>query len=267
MTRVSIVTISFNQAQFLEQALLSVITQDYPDIEYIVVDPGSADGSRDIIDRYKHKIANAILRPDRGAADGLNRGFEESNGEILGFLNSDDLLLPGTVSSAVRFLDQHKDIDIVSGHSRLIDPSDNILRSMYSDRMSLTRCIYGGVILMQPSTFFRRSIFDRAGGFRVESRACWDGELWLEMARAGGRFAVTNEFWSAYRIHPESMTGAKSNLMKIRQTEDAIFLRVVGRVPNKRDRLFTLWYRLIRKILNPADTWERIRRGPVFGRY
>ena len=267
MTRVSIVTISFNQAQFLEQALLSVINQDYSDIDYIVVDPGSTDGSRDIIERYRSKISKIILKPDRGPADGLNRGFEESSGGILGFLNSDDLLYPGAVSSAVRFLNEHEDIDVVSGHSKLVDPSGNYLRSMYSDRMSLMRCIYGGVILMQPSTFFRRSIFDRAGRFKVENRASWDGELWLEMVRAGGKFAVVNEFWSAYRIHPDSMTGAKSNLMKIRKTQDEIFLRVVGRRPNKLDRLLTLWNRLIRKILNPADTWERVRRGPVFGRY
>jgi len=266
MKRVSIVTISFNQAPFLERTILSVLNQDYPDIDYIVVDPGSTDGSREIIERYESRISKVVLRPDRGAADGLNGGFSEATGEILGFLNSDDLLLQGAVSSAVRFLERHEAIDVVSGHSNLIDPDDRFLRHLYSDRMSINRCIYGGVILIQPSTFFRRAIFDRAGGFRVESKACWDGELFLEMARKGGKFALVNQFWSAYRIHPESMTGSTSNATRIRQAQDNIFSRVMGRPPRVYDRLLAHGHRVIRRILNPTDTWERIRRGPVFGR-
>ena len=98
MARVSIVTISYNQAQFLERTILSVLDQDYPEIEYIVVDPGSTDGSREIIERYGSRISKVILRPDRGAADGLNSGFAEASGQILGFLNSDDTLLPGATA-------------------------------------------------------------------------------------------------------------------------------------------------------------------------
>ena len=110
MTRVSIVTISFNQAEFLERTIESVLAQDYPEIEYIVVDPGSTDGSREIIDRYRSRISKVILRPDRGAADGLNHGFAEATGEIFGFLNSDDLLLPGAASKAAGFFDKHQDV-------------------------------------------------------------------------------------------------------------------------------------------------------------
>ena len=266
MTRVSIVTISFNQAQFLERTILSVLAQDYSDIEYIVVDPGSTDGSREIIERYRLRISKVILRPDRGAADGLNNGFAEATGQILGFLNSDDMLLPGALAAAASYLDRHQDVDVVSGHSNLISPDDRFLRHLYSDRMSLQRCIYGGVILLQPSTFFRREIFDRAGGFHAESRACWDGELFLEMARAGGKFAIADEFWSSYRIHAESMTGSKSNSIRIQKTLDAIFTRIMGRQPQRYDRLLAFGYRILRHILNPSDTWERVRRGSVFGR-
>ena len=196
----------------------------------------------------------------------MNGGFAEATGEILGFLNSDDLLLPGAVTSAVKFLEEHPDVDVVSGHSNLIDPADRFLRRIYSDRMSVRRCVYGGVILMQPSTLFRRKIYDRAGGFRAESRACWDGELFLEMARAGGRFAVVDKFWSAYRIHAESMTGSKTNASRVQQAQDAIFSRVMGRRPRGYDKVVTYGYRVLRHLLNPGDTWERIRRGPVFGR-
>jgi glycosyltransferase involved in cell wall biosynthesis len=266
MVRVSIVTISFNQAEFLERTILSVLGQDYPDIEYIVVDPGSTDGSREIIERYSSRISKIILRPDRGAADGLNSGFAEATGQILGFLNSDDVLLPGAVAAAVSYLDQHPDVDVVSGHSNLIAPDDRFLRHLYSDRMSLNRCIYGGVILIQPSTFFRRKIFDRVAGFHAENRTCWDGELFLEMANAGGKFSVVDEFWSAYRIHAESITGCEDNAVRIRKTQDSIFRQVMGRQPQRYDRLLAFGYRILRHILNPRDTWERVRRGPVFGR-
>ena len=264
--KVSIVTISFNQAEFVERTILSVLAQDYPDIEYIVVDPGSTDGSREIIERYRSRISKIILRPDQGAADGLNGGFAEATGEIFGFLNSDDMLLPGAVSSAVAFLKKHKEIDVVSGHSNLIGPDDRFLRRVYSDRMSLRRCVYAGVVLMQASTFFRRDIFDRVGGFNAKNKFSWDGELFLDMALAGARFAVADEFWSGFRIHPQSITGKKSNLSRARRAHAEIFSRVTGRPQKTADLVITFGYRVLRHILNPRDTLERIRRGPVFGR-
>jgi len=183
MTRVSIVTISFNQVEFLERTILSVLNQDYPEIEYIIVDPGSIDGSREIIERYRSRIAKIVYQPDKGAADGLNHGFAEATGSVYAYLNSDDLLLPGAVSSAVRFLHEHKDIAVVSGHGNLIDPQDRFLRRLFSDEMSISRSLYGGATLIQPSTFFRREIYNQAGGFSVANKICWDSELFLEMAQ------------------------------------------------------------------------------------
>src|ERR1700738_5632483 len=107
MHKVSIVTISFNQAEFLERAIRSVVDQDYPEIEYSVVDPGATEGSRDIIERYRSRIARVIYEPDRGPADGLNKGFACATGDIFGFLNSDDVLLPGAVRRAVSFLESN----------------------------------------------------------------------------------------------------------------------------------------------------------------
>jgi glycosyltransferase involved in cell wall biosynthesis len=264
--KVSIVTISFNQAEFVERAILSVVAQDYPDIEYIVVDPGSTDGSREIIERYRSRISKIILRPDRGAADGLNGGFAEATGEIFGFLNSDDMLLTGAISSAVAFLEKHKEIDVVSGHSNLVGPDDRFLRCVYSDRMLLKAYIYGEIFLMQASTFFRRGIFDRVGGFNVKNRISWDGELFLNMALAGGRFAVADQFWSAYRIHAKSITGTRSNKERLQRSHEEIFSTVMGRPPGKADSAISFGYRFLRKVLNPRDTWERILRGPIFGR-
>jgi glycosyltransferase involved in cell wall biosynthesis len=266
MTRVSIVTISFNQREFLERTILSVLAQDFPQIEYIVVDPGSTDGSRDIIQKYQSQLAKIIFRSDRGPADGLNNGFAEATGDVFGFVNSDDVLLPGAVSSAVRFLERNQSIDVVSGHSNLIDADDRVLRHLYSDKMSVTRFLYGASILIQPSTFFRRPIFDHVGGFCVENKAGWDGELFLDMACAGAKFAVVNEFWSSYRVHLQSVTGSKRTARLVDENRLAMFVRAKGREPGKYDRALSFGYRLLRHIMNPQDTWERIHRGPVYGR-
>ena len=97
--KLSIVTISFNQADYLEEAMVSILEQDYDDIEYIIVDAGSTDGSRDIIERYRDRIAVVVLEPDEGPADGLNKGFARASGDIYGYLNADDAFLPGNVEN------------------------------------------------------------------------------------------------------------------------------------------------------------------------
>ena len=160
--KVSIVTISYNQCRFLERTIQSVLAQDYPQIEYIVVDPGSTDGSRELIESYRDRITRVIFEPDRGAADGLNKGFAAATGEILGFLNSDDVLYPNAVRRAVSFLEEHPDIVVVSGNAKVIDPEDRVLRLAYSDKFVLKRAAYGAVVLIQPST--------RSSGVRPSGR-------------------------------------------------------------------------------------------------
>ncbi|MEJ7608899.1 MAG: glycosyltransferase [Bryobacteraceae bacterium] len=122
--KISLVTISFNQAPFLDQAIRSVVDQTGCDFEYIVVDPGSIDGSREIIESYSDRISRIIFAPDRGAADGLNKGFAEAHGEIFGFLNSDDVL--EGVGRVTEYFGTHPDTDVVSGHSRIIDANGNV---------------------------------------------------------------------------------------------------------------------------------------------
>ena len=236
MIKASVITISFNQADFLERTIRSVLDQDFQNIEYIVVDPGSTDGSRDVIKCYESRIARTILEPDRGAADGLNKGFAAATGDILSFLNSDDVLFPGAVSSAVRFLSAHPAVDVVSGHAKVIGPDDRVLRLVYSDRMSVTRYVYGSVALIQPSTFFRRTAYERTKGFNPANPSNWDGELFLDMAMAGCRFARSPDIWSGYRLHAQSITGSKKLEETIRRVDQEQFLRIMGRRRNRLDK-------------------------------
>src|SRR4051794_6060448 len=140
--RVTMVTISFNQAAYLERAMQSVLTQSYPDIEYIVVDPGSTDGSREIIQRYQDRLAAVLLEADSGPAEGLNRGFALASGDVLGYLNSDDVLLPDAIAGAVHAFRENPSADVVYGHGYVVDENDVTLRPFHSRRFTLWRYAY-----------------------------------------------------------------------------------------------------------------------------
>lgn len=266
MLKVSIVTISFNQASYLERTIESVLNQDYGNIEYIVVDPGSKDGSRELIKRNESRISKVIFEPDDGPADGLNKGFAAATGDIFAFLNSDDILYPGAVSGAVRYFAAHADVDVVSGHARIIDPDDQVLRRAYSDRMSPIKFVYLGAILIQPSTFFRRRAFERTPGFNSKNHVSWDGELFFEMALAGCKFDLSEEIWSGFRLHERSITVSKKLEEKGREKMNELLRRVTGRGRNNWDNGWEVAYRAWRHLRNPRDTLERVLRGPIFGR-
>ncbi len=266
MLKVSIVTISFNQGEFLERTMQSVFAQDYPNIEYILVDPGSADQSREIIGRYAARCAHVILEPDAGPSDGLNKGFAASSGEIFGFLNSDDILYPGAVSAAVEHFQRNPEVDVVSGHAKVIDANDRVLRLTYSDKMTPLRDLYSSAVLIQPSTFFRRSAFQRSGGFNVENRACWDGELFSDMVRAGCRFSRSDLIWSGFRIHRQSITASKRLEAEAQESKEVRFRTATGRARNPLDQATGAVLRVWKHVTNPRDTLQRILRGPVYGR-
>lgn len=266
MYKVSIVTISFNQCKFLERAIESVLNQDYPDIEYIIVDPGSTDGSKELIQKYETRISRVIFEPDKGPSDGLNKGFAATTGDIMGFLNSDDILYPGAVSTAVQFFEKQPSVDVVSGHAKIIGPRDEVLRLAYSDRMSKQRYLYRGAILIQPSTFFRRRAFELTRGFNLENRVYWDGELFLDMACAGCKFGLSSEIWSGFRLHNESITTSKRLEQQGMAVLDSLFCREKGRQPNRWDKMLMLGHRVWKHLVSPRDTVERIVKGPVFGR-
>jgi glycosyltransferase involved in cell wall biosynthesis len=264
--KVSIVTISFNQARFLEEALRSVIEQNYGDIEYIVVDPGSTDGSREIIERHRNELSSVILEPDGGPADGLNKGFAAAHGEVYGFLNSDDVLEPGAIARVARFFEANPKVDVVSGNSWIIDAEGSTRRRIYSDRYSLRMAAYGASILAQSSTFFRSEVFRKVGGFNTSNRLSWDGDLFVDMALAGAHFSRVSEFWSRFRVYGESITGSGAAGVRDHASKVSRFKRVKGHEPGPFYPFIEYFARYARKMLNPLDTLERLIRGPVVQR-
>lgn len=227
--KVSIVTISFNQARFLERSIRSVIEQSHCDLEYIVVDPGSTDGSRDIIARYRDSIAHVLLEPDGGPADGLMRGFARASGEVFGYINSDDAFLPGALAKVAACCDAHPAVDLVYGHGYYIDAADRVIRRFRSTPFYLRGCANGSVNIMQQATFFRRAAFDAVGGFNRENRNCWDFELCVDFALAGKRLMRINDYLGLFRIHDGSISGSGRDDDLWRENMHRIAAKITGR--------------------------------------
>jgi glycosyltransferase involved in cell wall biosynthesis len=255
MARVSIVTISFNQGRFLERAIRSVLEQDHEDIEYIVVDPGSTDGSRDIIERYRSRIAKIIFEPDNGPANGLNKGFAAATGDILGCINADDAYLPGAIRKAVAAFRSRPDASVIYGHSYIVDSTGRVVRRSRSVPFNLRLYAYGGVVVMQQSTFFSRQAFKKVGGFNENNRSSWDGELLVDFARCGCRFALVDDYWSLYAIYPGSVTAEVKHNQRFRDDHARMFRTITGQDHDRAGRLRFLLARL--------EKWFRDPRVPI----
>lgn len=265
--KISIVTISFNQAAFLERTIVSVLSQKKTvDLDYIVIDAGSTDGSRTIIEKYKQEIDQVVLEPDEGPSDGLNKGFSLACGEIFGFLNSDDILYPDSLAKALNFLDKNPKIDVVSGHAFIIDSKDNVLRKSYSQPMKPRQYAYGACIVNQPSTFFKKSAYELTNGFNKKNRCNWDGELFVDMALAGARFDILDDFLSGYRLHNVSITASAKLDLEMHKYHARIFNKIMGRPPKAIDSYLSLFYRGVRFANNPKALLERLHKGKIYGR-
>jgi glycosyltransferase involved in cell wall biosynthesis len=256
----SVVTISFNQGRYLEEALNSVLTQDYPEVEYIVVDPGSTDGSREIIESYRDRLTHVVFEPDRGAPDGLNKGFARATGEIFAFLNSDDVLLPGAIQSVSRAFEENPNCGIVMGDGFIVDGDGKHIRHIRAAGFTSARYFYGAATWLQQATFFRREAFASVGGFNVINLSCWDGELVVEMVRGGAEIRYLRRDLALFRVHPRSITGSKRHGDMMRVDMDRMFRRASGRGWTGLDALRTRLFR-IERLLTHRGALESAIKG------
>ncbi len=241
--KISIVTLSFNQGPYLREAIESILQQGYPDLEYIIVDPGSTDGSLELIRSYSDRIAHAIFEPDRGAADGLNKGFAKATGEVYGFLNADDLLMPGSLKRVADFFTRNPQCDVAFGNGHIIDGSGHRLKHCKARDFTPGRYFYGGTRWLQQSTFFRATAFRRSPGFNIENRTCWDGELIVTMVSRGATAGYIDADLSGFRIYPGSISGSGNNQKQYQADSRRIFWQVRGRPWNLTDEIWRILYR------------------------
>jgi glycosyltransferase involved in cell wall biosynthesis len=258
--RISVVTISFNQAEFLPRAIDSVLAQSWPDLDYIVVDPGSTDGSREIISGYGERISRVILERDDGAADGLNKGFAHATGDILCFLNSDDEFLPGAFQTIAREFERRPEADFLTGCGYFIDESGLRRGRIVPTPLSVSDYVYGSSTVFQQGTFFRRHCFERVGGFNPENRTCWDGELFLDFIRAGLRQELVYENLANFRIHGTSITGSGRLFEQYTRDNQRLFKKALGRDAGAADTLIGASLRYTKLLRNPRYVVERLLR-------
>jgi glycosyltransferase involved in cell wall biosynthesis len=228
---ISIVTISYNQRRFLERSLNSVISQRRAGVDrYVVVDAGSTDGSRELIAQHAREIDEVVLEPDRGPADGLNKGFGRAGGDVLGYVNADDVLAPGALECVRRFFSARPDVDVLCGAIRIVDEQGRpALRKRTADFFDARRYVAGVCMVGQQGTFFRRTLFERTGGFNPENRVSWDGELLVDMALAGGRFATLQRVLGDWRIYGGTITGTGGHMARLEAEMDRIAQRLKER--------------------------------------
>lgn len=243
MMKISIVTISYNQNKFLNKCIDSILGQKDENLEYIVVDAGSTDGSRETINKYSDIIK--IFESDNGPSDGLNKGFNIATGDIYGFINADDFLLPGSLNK-IREIFKTENTQIISGFGLCNEYGiDKVIKP---NRMTLNGLLYRDALIFQQSTFFMSSLFTQSKGFNVINRTCWDYELYVDMLAKGAEHKVINEMLGGFRIHSESITGSGGNSEAYRNDLDRIFLKYKKRNYGMMDIIITKLRVVLRKI-------------------
>jgi len=218
--KISIVTPSFNQAQFLEETILSVITQNYPNLEYIIIDGGSTDGSVDIIKKYEKYLTYWVSEPDKGHGNALNKGFAKTTGEIMAWINSDDKYYPNTFTTVAEIFNKFSDINWIQGKNSRIDKSGRLQDVHFSLINIYSYLLYDYKWIQQESVFWRRSLWDKSGAFINEKMELMvDGELWT-------RFFLSDDIWhldlviGGFRSHDKNR--ARSNIETVYKEMDEV---------------------------------------------
>ena len=205
---VSIVTPSFNQARFLEAAIQSALSQDYPRIEYIIVDGGSTDGSADIIKKYSDKLAWWVSEKDRGQTDAINKGFARASGQIFAWINSDDTYEPRAVGQAVRFLLDHPEVGMVYADCNYINEQGRVIGKFPAAQTDLPRLRRGYVHIPQQTMFFRAELWKQVGPLDPSFYFAMDYDLWTRIAARAELRYLAEQTWANFRIHASGKTVA-----------------------------------------------------------
>ena len=201
-------TPSYNQAKYLEQTIQSVLEQDYTRLEYLVVDGQSTDNSVEIIKRHADKLTWWVSEKDAGQGDAVNKGIARAKGDIIAWLNSDDYYLPGTLSAVVKVFEENPDVVMIYGDMLAVDESGQTINTLKFHQLSLQDLLCFQII-GQPSVFFRREAYEKAGGLDIIFHFLLDHHLWIRIAQQG-KILHVSQIWSAARYHAEAKNRAKA---------------------------------------------------------
>lgn len=225
--KISIVTPSFNQGQFIEETIRSVLLQKYKNFEYIIMDGGSSDNTLEIIQKYKDNIAYWASEPDRGQTHAINKGLALATGDIIAYLNSDDIYLPDTFIEVVHFFNQNPDIDMLYGDLVHIDKQSNIIDIMRCDTLDQDKLFSFHYYFPQASVFLRKGIIQKIGFFDENLHLNMDYDYWIRLS-FDGKMAHIPRTLACARLYPEaksqffSQNYLQENLIILNKYEDRI---------------------------------------------
>ena len=272
--RITLVTAVYNGARYLEDTIRSILSQEYPNLEYFIVDGGSTDGTVEIIRKYESHISGWISEPDKGVYDALNKGFARATGEVMGWLNASDMLHANglfVVGSVFRALPK---VEWITGRPTKFSAEGELIETMDLARWSRYRFLAGANrYIQQESTFWRRGVWERAGGkLDARLRAEGDFEQWVRFFRHAPLYSV-DALIGGYRLHPDAL--GNSDLERYNRTCNEIverevellrwrrtvkFFRRITRVLQGIPKVRGIWYRLVIKSLYtlPGPDWPPI---------
>ncbi len=252
--KVSILTPSFNQARYLEATIQSVLMQDYPRIEYAIVDGGSTDGSVDVIKKYSDRLAWWVSENDRGQTDAINKGFARATGDILAWINSDDTYEPGVVTAAVNYLQVHPEIGMVYADCNYINEEGQVIGRFPAAQTDLPRLRRGYVHIPQQTTFFRAELWKRVGPLDPLFYFAMDYDLWTRLAALSELKYLAGQTWANFRIHTSGKTIAADDrcwpeMIRVHYRDGGSFFSVIVAKYYLRKLLAPIWAWRLRKRL------------------
>ena len=208
LPRISVIVPSFNQGRFLERTMLSILNQDVEDIELIVIDGGSTDGTLSVIKKYEDSIAYWVSEPDKGQSNALNKGLSMATGEIIAWQNSDDIFLPGAFHSVARAFKSHPESVVCYGNWVSIDSADRIFDEHYALKPRMPHAPFENMDVYNQAMFWRRAVFEKCGGFDENLHALMDTEFMARVMRSFGpeKYVKLNEFLGAFRWYDAQKT-------------------------------------------------------------
>ena len=246
--KISIVTPSFNQANFIEETIQSVLNQTYTNFEYIIVDGGSTDGSVEAIKKHEHKLAYWISEQDKGQSDAINKGFRRATGDVLCWVNSDDVLFSSCLEAIADSYVKNAEPDIIHAWGVYIDEKGKITRLMRVPRQSQFFFSKGMWVVPAPTVFFKACSFWKVGGVDVGLHLSMDLDLWVRMVKAGARVEQVPGYFGAFRRHNSSKTSISIKEKGSKRLEDPeireIFDKALPHFPETRRRRWKIWWRL-----------------------
>ncbi len=225
---ISIVTPSFNQGKYIRRTIESVLSQGVA-LEFIIMDGGSTDATTDILREYGSAL-QWVSEPDKGQADGVNKGILAANAELIGWLNSDDIYYPGALKTVLDFFDQHPEVDAVYGDAHHIDEQDNILEAYYTEDWNLQR-LFDVCFICQPALFFRKRLIAAHGLLDITYNTCMDYELWVRWGLKGARFHHLPVTLAGSRLYPQNKT--LRNREKVHREINDMLKHHLGHVPER----------------------------------